>query len=764
MVYNKTGFNFYLNGVNTVNRTLTITLDTANLKIGRDQASAINSEWNGYLDEIGVWNRTLSASEISQLYNGGNGASYPYSGASITLNSPPNLNISVSRTNSFNISTTPTAPATLVNISLWTNKSGIWQIDNVTTTSGKFMTLNFPTNGNYLWGASACDSDGDCSASFVNYTININKSAPTLSLISPANSYQTIQTSNVLSCNATSSNGASLVNISLWTNNTGWKINQTNSATTTFNSTSFTYNIPIGNYNWTCSACDSDGDCGVASSNRTISIKSVIEDNRTYSTSTFETAREQFILNVSTAPSILSLSGSLVYNGTTYPSTIANTGTNTYSLTNFIDVGLVNADAINKNLYWTITYFDGSTSTTTTTATYQQPVNKTHLAVCNATYTQQAVNFTAKDEESYAKVYNWSLAGSLNYWLGTGTQYKTMSFSNTSILDNLALCISPVYKNFNISGTLEYENNTGSITREYYFDGDMINNVTTNITLFMFGSEEATTFIIYVIDISQKPVADAVVEVQRYYPAINDWQTVQVVKTNDDGKTIGFYKTETALYRHKIYTNGELQLQTSGSKVFAESAPYTLTFTIGENPDIPWRELVELDDLTASVSYANNTKIASYTYIDTSTDFSQGRFAVWKVNYNQSNALICNTTSALASAIITCPISARNGTFIMEGYITRSGIEYLVATDSFTTSDAKGVFEKEGLFLAWFIILVASFIFIINPIAGIWAVTLAVLFVNLVGLATFGWVYVAGLIFLAIIATVILKPSGGGYV
>lgn len=34
--------------------------------------------WNGRLDEIGFWERTLTSQEISELYNNGNGNSYPF--------------------------------------------------------------------------------------------------------------------------------------------------------------------------------------------------------------------------------------------------------------------------------------------------------------------------------------------------------------------------------------------------------------------------------------------------------------------------------------------------------------------------------------------------------------------------------------------------------------------------------------------------------------------------------------------------------------
>lgn len=34
--------------------------------------------YNGYLDEVGIWNRALSSTEVTQLYNGGVGIQYPF--------------------------------------------------------------------------------------------------------------------------------------------------------------------------------------------------------------------------------------------------------------------------------------------------------------------------------------------------------------------------------------------------------------------------------------------------------------------------------------------------------------------------------------------------------------------------------------------------------------------------------------------------------------------------------------------------------------
>lgn len=49
--------------------------------IGRSEyVSAYRYLSNGYVDEVGVWNKALTSGEITSLYNAGSGVAYPFSG------------------------------------------------------------------------------------------------------------------------------------------------------------------------------------------------------------------------------------------------------------------------------------------------------------------------------------------------------------------------------------------------------------------------------------------------------------------------------------------------------------------------------------------------------------------------------------------------------------------------------------------------------------------------------------------------------------
>jgi len=99
-------------------------------------------------------------------------------------------------------------------------------------------------------------------------------SGSSVTLNSPIDSFVTNNQTINFNCSV-SLIGSTNVNISSLTNETGTlKINQTKSLTGTINSTTFTNTFADGTYLWTCKACDADGDCGQASSNRTLTVDS----------------------------------------------------------------------------------------------------------------------------------------------------------------------------------------------------------------------------------------------------------------------------------------------------------------------------------------------------------------------------------------------------------------------------------------------------------------------------------------------------------
>ena len=142
-------------------------------------------DWDGLIDEVGMWNRTLSAAEITELWNSGSGFSYPFGGVTreIFLVSPANgTTISDVGTN-FTV-----AGSNVSDIGgIWTNLTYyVWQnstLFNETTVSVSGETFNntlFIDNfarAEYEWSAHACYSNvtGDyCLNASENFTLTVS--------------------------------------------------------------------------------------------------------------------------------------------------------------------------------------------------------------------------------------------------------------------------------------------------------------------------------------------------------------------------------------------------------------------------------------------------------------------------------------------------------------------------------------------------------------------------------------------------------------
>ena len=204
--------------------------------------------YNGQADELGIWNRSLTDSEISDLYNGGTGIVFQAVFINITLNSPVNEFNSSSPLINFN--GTVHSSTTLVNVSLYvngtldqTNSSGI-------NNTNYLFSKTVAEVGSYNWTYESCDTSGDCfTQDERNFTYSNDLN---VTLNSPENDFRTNQ--SIVIFNGTASDDIAIINVSLYINGI---LNETNSSG--INNTDYLFNITFsdGVSNWTYESCDS---------------------------------------------------------------------------------------------------------------------------------------------------------------------------------------------------------------------------------------------------------------------------------------------------------------------------------------------------------------------------------------------------------------------------------------------------------------------------------------------------------------------------
>ena len=127
------------------------------LQIGQKDGTGNGLE--AYYDEMGWWNRTLSSTEVTQLYNDGLGITYVSEfGPNVSLNYPPdNLQTALNNVR-FNCSTTNAA----LNISLLINGAINETVVNVTADELLYLEKNVTlSDATYTWGCSASSAGGE---------------------------------------------------------------------------------------------------------------------------------------------------------------------------------------------------------------------------------------------------------------------------------------------------------------------------------------------------------------------------------------------------------------------------------------------------------------------------------------------------------------------------------------------------------------------------------------------------------------------------
>ncbi len=164
----------YINGVNTytANSGGVVTQNTNHVRIGARGNGSVFSYFYGLIDETAIWNRVLTPSEITELYNAGNGKEITqYSNGTFTI-SKTNGNSANSISQFTNFQVTPGVLQGSLNFQLstdgthwkywdgntWTNA----QTNNDTNTEAEVNThiSSFPTNTNSIYVKTFLTGDG----------------------------------------------------------------------------------------------------------------------------------------------------------------------------------------------------------------------------------------------------------------------------------------------------------------------------------------------------------------------------------------------------------------------------------------------------------------------------------------------------------------------------------------------------------------------------------------------------------------------------
>ena len=493
-----------------------------------------------------------------------------------------------------------------------------------------------------------------------------------------------------------------------------------------FNSTFFAYTAPFKNqsnytisisnltldiYKWNILgtyANNSFSNSTWASSNFTFEVGALIL-GESYNTNVYETASQIFQINISIFPGTSLGSAYLWYNGTQYAVSNIQTSGSTRTLTKTIDTPLNPSLYANttRNFYWMFTFSNAGLTQQNTTLR-EQNISFINLQVCNATYNQQTLNITVKNEtEPLDRIPTFLFNGNFDYWIGSGSVTKTLLIQNNSVPSELDLCLHSKEINLTIDVDIDYSSASYS-QRSYYLRNAVITNQTSNITLYLLDSGASTSIIVNAKDKYLTNLKSHIVNVLRYYPGYGAYYLVETAKTDDFGNALIKAKEEDVDYKIQIQNSTGSQIYSSNPmRIICTGTPCTLEFITGITEHIV-QDLIDFANVQYSLTWNNNTGYVSFEFSDATGLTQSMRLFVTKLN-NYGETTICDNTITGASGISTCYIGANStGTYLARVYRTASPSKYF-ADLTISLTNIWQTFGTEGLVWMFLFVIIMFF-------------------------------------------------------
>lgn len=269
-----------------------------------------------------------------------------------------------------------------------------------------------------------------------------------------------------------------------------------------------------------------------------------------------------------------------------------------------------------------------------------------------------------------------------------------MNSTNLYSFDNityLTVCI-PTDKEYKCEAHIDYVLD-GYSKRQHYFINNTLNNQTQNVSLYLLDSDLDDPITIHVTDEIDNAVEDAYTKIQRYYAGSDEYNTVAMAHSDDDGKDVVYLYKYVPFYRFIIEKDGSvvytsLLIKVEADDVYLKIAPSTFS-------DI----LDTYDNIDYSMSFTGNT---TFTVTASDTTGASREMCLKVVKWTQAtgtNPIVCETCQTSNAVTLNCDVSSYgNGTYFANFYVSGSGRKSIATMWGEITDDViRALQEKIGL-------------------------------------------------------------------
>jgi len=423
----------------------------------------------------------------------------------------------------------------------------------------------------------------------------------------------------------------------------------------------------------------------------------------TYDASTIEEESQTITVNLVNLSYLDTLEGNLTYNGTNYVGTVDNDSISATIINPSVD------SSTDVNFSWDYILNDESFSTDNLTQTIQD-FSAIEVGTSCSAGLSEAMYFDFSTENNLT-AHNGTADYIFRYGI-TNASARTTTGTVTDVV-GFYLCInSTIYNNYSMGyGEVQYEK-TGFTDRRFYnFVGEKVSNETQNHTLYSLNNADSTSFLMTVQDSGLNPYVDYVLGLSRWYPELDQYNTVELARTDEKGQTVLKVYTEDVDYRIAVYEqNGTLAYISDPFRLTCTVNPCSYTITVDDDSG----QLFEnWNNLNTSISYNETTGIFTYIYNDPSQDTENITLTVYKVT-GTGNIEICSDTATGYTSVLYCNVSGYNGQLLATG--SRTASPETATVSMWVSVFADSLDDEMGLVVTLGIMVVLVLIGMISPI------------------------------------------------
>lgn len=701
-----------------------------------------------WIDEIAIWNRTLTQAEITDLYNGGVGLTYRAeftTPPTITLNSPANATKYTNSPQTIIFNCSASDNLEVANATLFING-----IANYTQSGGGlnfteiYQSLSF-TDGDYNWTCNAFDNE-DTEATTETRYFSIDSVAPILTLNSPLTNFTTL----TLPINVTLNFTASDSNLdSCWFSSS---INSTNTTFTCNTNQTISFNSS-GAHSFNYYANDT---FGLESTGTAQFYIYYVQPSATATNPITEGGFSNFTLYVNMSNiTNWNPTAYLVWNGTNYG---AGTKTNVSSDSVRFDKTLVAPSLNTTSVNWTWYYnISGNPNVVDWNVSGTQTYIYLNISECGAG-TYQILNYTLYDQKTKV-IADGSLNGSIE------TDLTLSSYANSSLTwnfhttkngsNNLLVCLPSGALNnseyqLDSIAKYSYENH---VVQYHYIVNFKLNSSTIpqTIKLYDLATAESTSFLINYQDENYLYVEDAIIDVWRRYVGDGVFFSVEHGKTDAQGQTRLHLVTEDIIYKFLVWIDGELVYTSPEYLALCQATPCQINLrkTIDESTGMS-----ERDNIVYAYSFNKTTRTATFDFSTKDGTETTMNMTILSSNAYE-NETACSTILTTSGGQISCaiPLSFTNTSY--QTLIFKDGEYFGTSVDSLAPGSME-LFGYTGIILTAIAYLFLALMGISSGIATIIFGIIGLVFMGLIQMfesgSIFGlasaiiWLIVAGVI------------------